>query len=117
VIFVHDFADMFGHFAKGFGDTHFKSFNIFTAISMWVGWLYSRLIAFPWCIYHGVCVIQYTKPFVPAFVGTISEKLHHILFSFLFFLFLLNIWWFYLITIMIWRFATKGVTEDIQNIV
>ena len=54
VVYVHDMADMFGHFGKGFAETHFKKVKYFNAISMWAGWLYSRLIVFPWSFYRGV---------------------------------------------------------------
>jgi len=114
VVYVHDMADMFGHFGKGFSETHFKKVKYFNAVSMWGGWLYSRLIVFPYTVYRGVLCIPYTKPFAPVFIGSDAEMLNNLLTGFLFFLFLLNIWWFYLITIMIWRFATQGgVSEDI----
>lgn len=113
VSYVHDMADMFGHFGKGFGETQFKKVKYFNAVSMWAGWLYSRLIVFPWCAYQGFLVIPYTKPFASAYIGSDAELLNHLLNTFLFFLYLLNIWWFYLITVMIFRFATQGVSEDI----
>ena len=106
VVYVHDMADMFGHFGKGFSETHFKKVKYFNAVSMWGGWLYSRLIVFPYTVYRGVLCIPYTKPFAPVFIGSDAAFLNELLTGFLFFLFLLNIWWFYLITIMIWRFAT-----------
>jgi hypothetical protein len=113
VVYVHDIADMFGHFGKGFSETHFKKVKYFNAVTMWAGWFYYRLIAFPWIIYRGNYEIQYTKPFAPVFIGSVAEIVHNCLFLFTFFLFLLNIWWFYLITIMIYRFATQGVSEDL----
>ena len=115
VVYVHDIADMFGHFGKAFSDTHFKLVKYFNAVSMWGAWLYSRLIVFPYITYYGELVIPYTKPHVSIYRGSYDESLTLIMVLFLFFLFLLNIWWFYLITVMIWRFARSGADEDIQN--
>lgn len=115
VVYVHDIADLYGHFGKAFSDTHFKYVKYFNAVSMWGAWLYSRIIVFPWMIYRGCLIIPYEKPMAAFFKGSIEEQLQLILVTFLFFLFLLNIWWFYLITYMIIKFAKKGEAEDIQN--
>ena len=112
IIYIHDFADIWGHFGKCFADTHFKSIKYFNAVSMWGAWLYSRLIVFPIVAYRMVTIPD-GKPFAPEYVGSKEQFLNQILTSFLFCLFLLNIWWFYLITYMIYKFATQGVSEDI----
>jgi hypothetical protein len=112
VVYIHDIADVWGHLGKCFGDTHFNLVKYFNAVSMWVGWLYSRLIAFPLIAYVAL-TLPLSKPFATEWIGSKEQKLYQILTSFLFFLFLLNIWWFYLITYMIYTFATKGTSEDI----
>ena len=114
VIYIHDIADVWGHLGKCFGDTHFTYVKYFNAVSMWLGWLYSRLIAFPLIAYVAI-TLPNDLPFAEAYVGSKEQWLNQILTTFLFFLFLLNVWWFYLITYMIYTFATKGTSEDIQN--
>lgn len=57
VVYTHDWADMFGHFGKSFSETDFKWIQYFNAVSMWLGWLISRLIMFPLAIWYGVFVI------------------------------------------------------------
>ena len=59
VVYCHDWADVFGHFGKSFGDTHFKKIKYFNGVSMWLGWLISRLITFPMAIWYGVYVVPY----------------------------------------------------------
>jgi len=112
IIYIHDFADVWGHLGKCFSDTHFTLIKYFNAVSMWAGLLYSRIIAFPLIAYVAV-TLPNSKPFASEYVGSKEQMLYHILTTFLFFLFLLNIWWFYLITYMIYTFATKGTSEDI----
>ena len=80
---------------------------------MWFGWLISRLYTFPLALWYGGYVIPYSK--IDSWSGSDEAKLSAILFAFNSMLLLLNIWWFYLITIMIYRFATTGSTTDIQN--
>ena len=111
VVYCHDWADVFGHFGKSFGDTHFKYIKYFNGVSMWLGWLISRLITFPLAIWYGVYVVPYEK--VPVWKGSNEALILDILGGFCGVLLLLNIWWFYLITKMVYRFAMTGKTEDI----
>ena len=113
VVYTHDWADLFGHFGKCFADTHFKKIQYFNAAAMWFGWIMSRLTTFPYAIWYGVFIIPYSK--IPFWSGSEESKLLNIQGTFCGVLLLLNIWWFYLITIMIFRFATTGSTTDIQN--
>jgi hypothetical protein len=69
VIYIHDIADVWGHLGKCFGDTHFTYVKYFNAVSMWGGWLYSRLIAFPLIAYVAI-TLPNDLPFAKEYVGS-----------------------------------------------
>jgi len=76
--------------------------------------LISRLVIFPIAIYHAV-TIPYEK--VNVWAGSDEALLSNILGAFCLVLLLLNAWWFYLISYMLYRFVRYGKAEDIQKIV
>ena len=46
VVYCHDWADLFGHFAKSVSDTNFKAPKVFLGIFMWLSWLLARCVFF-----------------------------------------------------------------------
>ena len=111
VVYVHDWADMFGHFGKCFSETDFKAIQYLNAVTMWLGWLISRLIMFPITVYTGIFIVPPSK--IEVWSGSDEELILNILGYFCLILYMLNIWWFYLITKMIYRFYTVGSTKDL----
>ena len=75
IMYAHDISDVFGHFCKAASDTHFTTLKNFNAASLWFGWLYSRLIVFPWITYYGVLVVPYNKPTAPIYIGSYEETI------------------------------------------
>lgn len=75
IIYIHDIADVWGHLGKCFGDTHFTYVKYFNAVSMWVGWLYSRLIVMPVIAYANI-KIPTEKEISEEYVGSKIEWLN-----------------------------------------
>ena len=82
---------------------------------MWVAWGWWRLFAFPLSIHYGVFVVPYEK--LSFWTSSVESRILDIIGYFLYILVLLHIWWFYLISMMLWNVATKGVAKDLQNTV
>jgi len=78
---------------------------------MWLTWLYCRLIAMPVFIYEGLFVYFYDIK--PSLKGTPMETINYILATFCAFIFILSIFWFYLITKIIYKSLKDGEIEDI----
>ena len=110
VVYCHDWADVFCHFAKFVVETNFEILHPIGGVTTWLSWLVSRLIIFPIVIYNAV-VIPYEK--VNVWSGSNEALLSNILGAFCFVLLLLNAWWFYLITYMLYKFIRYGKAEDL----
>ena len=113
VVYALDFNNIWVHQCKSLGGTKLDWLVNAFGVTMWVSWLYCRLIAMPTFIYEG-CFTQFYK-IVPSLKGTSIETIDLILATFCFFIFCLSIFWFYLITIIIIRSLKDGDQTDIQD--
>ena len=59
VVYAHDWADVFVHFAKACEGTHFVYIHIFNGVAIWISWFVSRIITFPLAVFYGVTVVPY----------------------------------------------------------
>jgi len=113
VVYAHDWADVFVHWCKCFTDTHFKYIQYPNGASCWLMWFVSRIYTFPLAIWYGVYVVPYTK--VNVWAGSGEARILNILGAFCGVLYLLNIFWFYKISLSVFKFAITGKPVDYQN--
>jgi len=78
---------------------------------MWFFWGYTRLFCFPFLIYTNFMLTPFTPPLNMS--GTYEGYNYHLISSLLTILFLMGIWWWYLISKMVFDAVTKGKNKDI----
>ena len=109
VIFITDFTDVWVHFAKATCDTHWKKACDFFGFMMWFWWAYCRIFCFPVCIYF----MLLKDPFdIPNMKGSYEGYLYFFKGSLCSFLAIMNVWWFILISKMVFNAIFKGKQED-----
>lgn len=109
--FLMDFCDIWVHFAKGFVDTKFKSTCTVFGVFMWFFWGYTRLYCFPYFIY----MVKYSPPFSEPLnmQGTPEGHIALLITCLLSILGIMGIWWWYLISKMVFTALSKGKVRDI----
>lgn len=82
---------------------------------MWITWMYFRMFAYPYGVYES---LYYYPRQIPNWFADSHYEARFVmnwLLGLTAFLHVLNIWWAYLITIMIYRGITKGKSKDLQE--
>ena len=124
IMYLHDLVEPFLNLAKIFAETKaHKAVTMVSAALLWLVWGWSRIVVFPLIIYRGF-IIEAPKQLYPNHdilthldyqrYEVISFVIHSMC-VFLIFLEVLHVWWFQLLTVMLYRGATGGEAKDIQN--
>jgi hypothetical protein len=110
VIYITDFTDLWIHLAKATCDTQWKKMCTFLGVQMWFWWLYFRIICMPPCIYY----MLFKDPLnIPNMWGSYEGYLYFFKGSLTSMLCLMNVWWFFLISKMVFGAVFKGKQEDL----
>ena len=104
VVLIMNFCNIWVHFAKGtLGTTLKKTTNTF-GVLVWVFWFYTRLICFPYCIYYMLFVYPFE---LPNMSGSYEGNLYFFKGSLLSILGVMGVWWWYLISKMVFKAVFK----------
>ena len=105
ISFIHDFTDMVCHFLKASSHTTFDVVTIPTFIFFLLSWGYMRNIILPICIYQ-----NWNS-------GVFAEYpiLLPIYCYFLSCLVILHYYWYSIFLKILYKLATEGATDDLQN--
>jgi acyl-CoA-dependent ceramide synthase len=110
IVYIMDFSDIWVHFAKASCDTHWKKMCDFFGVQMWFWWAYTRLFCLPYCIYWMLFIYPYD---LPNMSGSYEGNLYFFKGSLLSMLCIMSLWWFYLISHMLFKAIFSGVQEDV----
>jgi hypothetical protein len=108
-----DFCDIWVHAAKALVDTTWKKTCTVMGVFMWFFWGWTRLYCFPYFIYYTYLHDPFREPINMA--GSYEGYNQLFIASLLSILAIMGVWWFYLISKMVFRAVFKGKREDIQN--
>jgi hypothetical protein len=108
-VYIFDFSDIAVHYCKAICDTHWKKMTDFFGVHMWFWWAYSRMFCLPYCIYYMLFVYPFE---IPGMSGSYEGNLYFFKGSLLSMLVIMSVWWFYLISKMLYNAIFKGVQED-----
>ena len=115
IILSLDWTQIFVGFSRGFTETKLKNFTTVSGFGMWFSWIYFRIFAYPMVYYYG---FYYLPRQIPGFYSRKDEKfVVDGLFLLNSAMMILNIWWAYLITMIVVRKIKKGKDNDIVNTV
>jgi very-long-chain ceramide synthase len=112
IVYIMDFCDVWVHFAKGLCGTTWKKTTDFFGFAMWIFWFYTRLFCLPFCVYWMLFVYPFE---LPNMSGSYEGNLYYFKGSLLTLLGIMGIWWWYLISIVLFKAIFKGIQEDNQN--
>jgi len=111
VSYLMDICDVPVHYAKAFVDTTFKTTCTVLGVLMWSAWGWTRLYCLPFHIYYSF----FLNPSLPPHNMSGTYQAYTLAFegSLLTILFIMGIWWWYLISKMVFTAITKGKNKDI----
>jgi len=108
VFLTHDLSDLFGYFMKAVVDTSSKPLILFGYVCLLLSWGFCRLYAFPvYIITTGLNGKDIAHPY-PVEGWLILNVMMIVLFC-------LHCYWYSLFLKMGYRFASRGVAEDIVD--
>ena len=106
VSYLMDFCDIWVHFAKGFVDTTYKTTCTVFGVFMWFFWGYTRLYCFPYFVYMAYLYVPFSEPLNMS--GSYEGYNSLFIASLLTILGIMGIWWWYLISKMVFSAVFKG---------
>ena len=106
IMYLHDFADVFTSGVQCFTETKYKNVSVFFAMGMTISWFYTRCLVLPYVMYKGAQQKYFFRDY------EINSNACHYLGVFLLVLVTLHYYWFYVLTLALKKFATKGVVAD-----
>lgn len=107
VLLVHDLSDIFGYFVRIFIDTKYKNLTLISYVGLLIGWLYFRLIVFPFeIIRFGL----YLNPIICDLNGylLLGVMLHCLI--------ILHVYWYYLFIQMGLKFLNTKSVQDTYHV-
>lgn len=111
VSYLMDFCDIWTHFAKAFVDTKYKNTCTMFGVLMWFFWGYTRLFCFPYHVYMTYFKNPFSEPLNMS--GSYEGYNYRFTASLLTILGIMGVWWWYLITKIVYRSIMKGENKDI----
>jgi len=111
VSYLMDICDVPIHFAKGLVDTHWRTTCKACGVVMWFLWGWTRLVCLPYHIYYTFLKNPFEAPH--NMTGMYQGYNFSAMACLLSILGIMGVWWFYLITKMVFRAIVKDKQEDI----
>jgi hypothetical protein len=119
IIYLHDWADIFVSLAKFWLDTHFgDTIIIIHLVSVFISWLYTRVICFPILLYYGwyLAFNDFLADFAAneetKHLGSLVQHVQTTGGVALCLVCFLNFFWFYLIVAIMFKSTKSGVESS-----